>query len=193
MTPRPVDIALLVVDVLERMGIPYAIGGSVASTLYGKVRTTFDVDLIAQLRPEHIESFVHQLTNAFYVDEGSARDAIERGLSFNLIHLDSAFKVDVFIPQDRDFDRAQLRNAATKMIGTDPERSAKVLTAEEFIFAKLEWHRLGGEKSERQWRDIMGIIAIQGECLNKAYLETQAAGLMVTDLLQRALSASSNV
>jgi hypothetical protein len=80
-----------------------------------------------------------------------------------------------------------------QIVSTDPQRSAKVATAEDAILAKLECYRLGGEQSEQQWRDILGVIAVQGERLDQAYLEAQAAGLGVSDLLKRALSASGDV
>ena len=188
MTPELVAVTLLVVDVLHGLGVPYAIGGSLASTFHGKARTTVDSDLVAELRLEQVEPFVNQLKVAFYVDESSVREAIEHRRSFNVIHLGSAYKVDIFIPRDRDFDRAQLSNAKAQIVATDPERMARMATPEDTILAKLEWYRLGGEQSERQWRDVRGIIEVQGERLDRDYMESQATGLGVEDLLQRALS-----
>ena len=188
MVPEPIQATLLVVEALEALGVPYLIGGSLASAVHGVVRTTMDADLVADLRPEHAEPLAQALGDAFYVDAASIRDAIRHRSSFNVIHLESMFKVDIFIPKQRPFDRAQLQRRTKQVIATEPEREAYVATAEDTILAKLEWYRRGGEVSDRQWQDVLGVLKVQGNRLDLAYLRQWAASLGVSDLLEKALT-----
>ena len=188
MLSEPIAVTLQVTGVLEELGVAYVISGSMASTAYGRVRSTMDVDIVADLQPPQVDGLVQALESDFYVDAESARDAIERRGSFNLIHLETMFKVDVFIPKDRSFDRQQLARGEKQMIGEEAEQAAYVASAEDVILAKLDWYRLGGEVSERQWRDVLGILEVSGERLDEGYLRRWAAALGVGALLERAVS-----
>jgi len=183
-----IDVTLQVIDALEALDITYVIGGSLASTLHGVARTTLDSDLVADIKIEHIAAFVEKLQTAFYVSAPSILDAIIFQSSFNLIHLETMFKVDIFIPKSRLFDRSQLANRTSVIVSHDPERSAYVASAEDTILAKLEWYRMGDETSERQWRDIIGVIRVQEGQLDIAYLREIAIDLKISDLLERALT-----
>jgi hypothetical protein len=99
------SVILFVVDVFARLGTPYFIGGSFASTVYGRVRVTQDVDIVASLKPQQVKAFVKSVQLDFYADERTIREAILSRTHFNLIHLETAFKVDIFLPKDRPFDR----------------------------------------------------------------------------------------
>lgn len=178
--------ALRVADTLDALGVPYAIGGSLATVLHGIPRTTIDADLVADLLPEHISPFVRALRDEFLIDPLAIVDAIQRRSSFNLIHRTSMFKVDIFLPKARTFDRMQLERRSREVILDEPERTAWVTSAEDIILAKLEWFRLGGEVSERQWRDVLGVMKTQGDLLDAAYLRHWAAELGVADLLDSA-------
>jgi hypothetical protein len=147
-----------------------------------------DVDLVADLRREQVGQFIQSLGQAFYVDEGMIRSAIEGHAHFNLIHLATTFKVDIFIPKDRPFDRQQMARRVKRTVATEPDRTAYIASAEDIILAKLEWYRLGGESSARQWGDILGILEIQGDQLDYDYLRHWSAELKIADLLERALS-----
>ena len=187
MISEQIAVTLLVVDALEKLGVRYLIGGSLASALYGVPRATMDADLVADLRLEHAEPLAHALTSAFYVDAEMIRDAVRQQRSFNVIHLATAFKVDVFVRKKRAFDESQLARRTKQIVATDPERTAFVASAEDTILAKLEWYRIGGETSERQWRDVLGVVKVQGERLDVMYLRQWAAQLGVADLLERVL------
>jgi hypothetical protein len=191
MATEPVYVTLLVVDVLEKLEVPYLIGGSFASTSYGRVRTTQDVDIVAQLQSHQVTSFVEALGDAFYADEQVIRQAIERRTNCNLIHQETMFKVDLFIPKPRLFDRQQLARRVERVIDRETARKAFFASVEDTILAKLEWYRLGGEVSERQWQDIQGILQLQWESLDRTYLATAAATLRVSDLLERALGEAT--
>jgi hypothetical protein len=188
MLSEPVAVTLQVTEALEGLEIPYVIGGSLASTAHGRIRTTLDVDIVADLQPAHIDALVQALGDAFYVDADTAKKAIQHRSSFNLIHLEMMFKVDIFVPKNRPFDRQQLTRREKQEIGPEPDQTAYVATAEDTILAKLEWYRLGGEVSERQWRDVQGILEVRGNRLNQEYLRRWAATLNVSDLLEQALS-----
>jgi hypothetical protein len=188
MISEQIAVTLLVIDALEKLNVRYLIGGSLASALYGVPRATMDADLVADLRMENAEPLARALASAFYVDAEMIRDAIRQQRSFNVIHLETAFKVDIFVRKQRAFDESQLARRIKYVVATDPERTAFVASAEDTILAKLEWYRLGGETSERQWRDVLGIIKTQGERLDAAYLRYWAAQLGVADLLERVLN-----
>lgn len=186
MIPDPVAVTLLVTETLEHLEVAYFVGGSFASTVHGEVRATLDSDLVADLRPEHVEPLAEALGADFYLDEDMVREAIHRRSSFNLIHRTTAFKVDVFIPKRRAYDREQMRRRTFHRMPTEPKRGVYVATAEDIILAKLEWYRRGGGISERQWRDVLGVMKVQSDRLDWAYLQRWAVELGVADLLREA-------
>jgi hypothetical protein len=188
MLSEPIAVTLLVIQSLEALGVTYLIGGSLASAVHGVVRATLDADLVADLRPEHAEPLAQALGDAFYVDVGAIHDAIRRRSSFNLIHLETMFKVDIFVPKQRPFDRAQFERRTEQVVAIDPERTAYVASAEDIVLAKLEWYQMGGQASERQWRDVLGVLKVQAGRLDQAYLRRWAAQLGLNDLLDRALA-----
>jgi len=175
-----------VVEALEQLEVPYHIGGSVASSLNGIPRLTIDVDIVANLKLEHVRPLIRLLEADYYIDEDAVRDAIQRRSSFNVIHLASILKVDVFIPKSRLFDQEELHRVRLITLESS-ERSFYVASPEGTILNKLEWFRMGGEVSDRQWNDILGVLKVQGSNLDMIYLRRWAAALQVTDLLERAL------
>jgi hypothetical protein len=187
MENEPIEVTLVVTGIFERLGVPYLIGGSLASTLYGMVRTTQDSDVIAEMHLEHIEPFVSALEADFYVDQEMITESIQRNSSFNIIHRDTMFKVDVFIPRPRPFLKSQLARARRQTFTLGKEVSAKFASPEDTILSKLEWYRLGGEASDRQWRDILGVLKTKTGDLDLDYLRQWAKELKVSDLLERAL------
>lgn len=185
--PEPLAVTMLVIDVLEYLDVPYVIGGSLASAQHGMARSTLDSDLVVKLNKSHLPLMIPRLQEAFYVDEGMALSAIVNTSSFNLIHIETMFKVDLFIASDEVFDRAQIERRVPRPVAEDLDREIYVLSAEDTILAKLRWYRMGGEQSERQWRDVVGVVKVQGDGLDFNYLRTMAAELGVEDLLARLL------
>lgn len=190
MPDEATHITLRVTQTLEALGIPYAVGGSLASSLHGVMRSTLDVDIVADMHPEHIQPLAAALSKEFYADEEMMRDAIEHQSSFNLIHYETAFKVDIFIRKSRAFDQMQLERRISSVITSDPEQRVYVTSPEDVILAKLEWYRMGGEVSERQWRDIVGVLKTREGELDLNYLHKWANELNVHDLLERVLDES---
>ena len=187
MLTEQIAVTLAVVEALDAFGVPYAIGGSFASALHGVMRATMDAAAVADLRLEHVEPLAQALGDAFYADAEMMRDAIRRQGSFNLIHLGTMFKVDVFVAKPRAFDRSQLARRQLHLLSEDPERHAYVTSAEDVVLSKLEWYRMGGEVSDRQWRDVLGVLKVQGDRLDQDYLRRMSVELGVTDLLERVL------
>lgn len=185
--PEPIAVTLLVIDVLDQMKIPYVVVGSLASTLHGTTRSTLDSDLVVMLDESHVPLFTSQLQAAFYADENMAVNAVRNKSSFNLIHLETMFKVDIFIAKDDVFDQTQIERRVPRAVAQDLDREIYVLSAEDTVLAKLRWFRMGGEQSERQWRDVVGVVKVQGEQLDYEYLQKMAAELQVEDLLIRLL------
>ncbi len=185
--PEPIAVTLLVIDVLEQLNIPYVVVGSLASTQHGTARSTLDSDLVVALHESDVSALISRLQGAFYADGQMALNAIKHKSSFNLIHLETMFKVDLFIAKDGVFDRAQIERRVARGVAENIDRKIYILSAEDTILAKLRWYRLGGEQSERQWRDVMGVVKVQGERLDLTYLNKMASVVQVEDLLARLL------
>jgi len=185
--PDPLRVALAFAAILDRLGVPYVTGGSFASSLHGEPRSTDDVDLVADLRAAHAGPLVSALRGEWYLSEAAARDAIAGGASFNAIHLPSGVKVDVFVAGDDPFDGHRVARGRSVRVGPEPGAVLRVDTAEYTVLRKLEWFRRGGETSDRQWRDVLGIVRAQGTRLDRAELDGWAERLGVADLLARAL------
>ena len=188
MLSEPIAVTLQVIEALEALEVPYLIGGSFATAVYGVVRMTADADLVAEVRFEHVDPLARRLSADFYLDVESMREAIRHRSSFSLIHFKTMFKVDVFVPKQRPYSQMQLERRVRQPLSTETDRLAYFSSAEDNVLSKLEWYRLGGEVSERQWRDILGVIKTQGEQLDLAFLRQWAAALNVSDLLEKALS-----
>jgi len=186
-----IRITLLVTRELEHLGVPHAVVGSLASSLHGIPRATNDVDIVAALRPEHVAALTNALKDAFYVDADMIRDAISRRSEFNVIHLETMFKVDVFVPALDPISRAQMARAGVVSVDAAGNLTLRVASAEDTVVQKLLWYRRGGEVSERQWLDTLGVLAVQGDRVDLAYLRETAETLGVMDLLDRALAEAA--
>jgi hypothetical protein len=189
---EPIEVTFVVTGVFEKLDVPYLIGGSLASTLYGMVRTTQDSDIIAEMQLEHIQPFVSALEHDFYLDQEMIAESIQRNSSFNIIHRDTMFKVDVFIPRPSPFLKSQLARARRQTFSLGKEVSAKFASPEDTILSKLEWYRKGGEASDRQWRDILGVLKTMIGDIDLEYLHQWARELKVSDLLERALTQAAS-
>lgn len=191
MEPEPLATLLRVGQALETLGIPYCVGGSLASSFYGIPRATNDVDLIVALRDEQIAPLVAALGDAFMIDPQAAGVAIAHGRSFNIIAYETLDKVDFFVAADQPWPRQQLQRRQAVTLPNNPG-AARIYfaSAEDVILAKLVWYRQGGETSERQWRDLVSVLTIQAGELDRPYLRRWAEELGVLDLLTRAIAVS---
>jgi hypothetical protein len=181
------EITLLVTDALEQLGVPYVVGGSLASSFHGIPRATIDADVVAAIRPAHQTGLVKALRDRFYLDADAIRLAIEQRATFNLIHLETMFKVDVFIAGDDQVTRQELERGRPFVVTDAPERTLRIASAEDTIARKLHWYELGDGVSDRQWNDVVGVLKVAGASLDVPYLRRTAALLGVERLLDRAI------
>ncbi len=186
----PVRVAQIVGKALEACGLRYLVGGSLASSLSGEPRSTMDVDLVVELKEADIVPLIAALGEGFHTDADLLRRAIRQGSSANLIHYASSIKVDLFVVGGSPLDREQMDRRQRVGISSDPDDYIYTYTPEDILLQKLRWYRMGDETSDRQWRDILGIVRVQEHRLDEAYLHRGAGILGVSDLLERAMAVS---
>jgi hypothetical protein len=185
------EVMLKVIEALEALDSPYLVGGSYASSAHGIARATMDIDILAAIPEKQAAALAARLEPEFYADELAIRRAITTKRSFNVIHLDTMFKVDVFVSKRDPFDLTQLERRKLEIVIRDPERSVYVASPEDIILSKLRWYRQTNEKSDRQWSDVLGVMSVQADKLDLEYLSHWAIELGISDLLERALAEST--
>jgi hypothetical protein len=174
----------------EDLEIKYLIGGSVASSVFGRPRATNDIDILAALHANRVPELARRLANEFVAFEDEILSALRAGRSFNLIHRRTTSKFDVF-PAMTAFEREQLKRAARVAITfLGDTLHVPVASPEDILLAKLKWFRDGGETSDRQWSDIRGVADMQAGKLDVGYLNKWAHELGVEHLLAPALASS---
>ncbi len=179
-----------VVAAFDGLGVRHYIGGSVASTMHGAIRSTMDVDVVCDLRADQVEAFLAAFGADVYVSQAAVRQAVEKRSCFNVIHLPTAYKVDVFVSRGRPFDVAAMERAIPLPLAAGRETTVPVATPEDSIVAKLEWFRIGDETSERQWQDVSRLVALHGDVLDLAYMRRMAESVGVAYLLDRLLRST---
>jgi hypothetical protein len=185
--PEALKVAFQVLEVLDRIGVPYHLGGSYASSIHGIPRQTHDVDLVIDLRQDQVRHFSQALSAEFYVDEEAVGRAVAERGSCNLVHLKTGVKVDLFLKGSSSFDQEEFERSITVVLGDEEPRKVFVKSAEDTLLRKLLWYRLGGDISDRQWADVSGIMNFQGDRLDLDYLRKWADRLSIRDLLDRVL------
>ena len=191
MLPDLLQVVSQVAQALETLGIPYLVGGSVASSRYGVPRMTQDADLVVDLRLHHVEALVHALQDTFYVDPGPIRDAIRLKSCFNIIHSTAIYKIDMFVIASGAWARQEMQRRRLERAGIHEELEFYFSSPEDIILHKLHWYRSGGGVSERQWNDVLGVLKVQATELEYDYLDHWAAELGLTDLLVAALQEAN--
>ena len=188
--PQELIILESFTDILQQLDIAYAIGGSMASSIYGKVRFTEDADITVEPFGNQADRLIELLSSDYYISKEAVYQALKQQASFNVIHLDSAFKIDVFIRKNTAFEKQLMARRKSLKLSDSIEKEFAVISPEDIILLKLQWYRDGGCSSERQWNDVLGILTVQAERLDFQYLNKWAAILAITELLEKAISES---
>ncbi|MCL1467790.1 hypothetical protein [Argonema galeatum] len=188
MIEDPIWLAHLLAVILNSLNIPYYVGGSVASSLQGEVRYTEDLDLVVNIQPTQIQPLIDAMAGQFYISEVAVEDAMSgRTLSFNVIHLTTTEKADIFVMRDDEFSRSKMARRQLHIPDGDIDKCFYVCTPEDTVLQKLVWFRMTARESQKQWRDILGVLKLQGERLDFEYLNQWAQALQLTELLAQAL------
>jgi hypothetical protein len=189
-TPEQRATLLRVVAALEAIGLAYCIGGSLASSRYGLPRSTNDVDLVVALQHAQIDALVSALAADFMIDPQAIVFAIDGKRSFNIISYDTLDKIDIFVMTSEPWSRQQLARRRRMPLFDTPDAPTLFFSSpEDVVLSKLVWYRRGGEKSDRQWLDIVSVLATQPGAPDWAYLRRWADELGVADLLARAVAS----
>lgn len=186
--PSHLDLAVVVAELLEDLGLRYVIGGSVASSLVGEPRSTIDIDIALQLEPQNLDLLLDRIRPRFYVPENDAARAVREKGSFNIIHNDAALKVDLFVLGDGVLDVNQLDRRVQVPVPTEPIAELWITSPEDQVLRKLDWYRRGGEVSDRQMRDVVAILQINHQRLDYSYLVATAELVGLSALLEVARS-----
>lgn len=184
------DVALLVAAALEAAGIPYFLGGSLASSIHGEPRATNDIDFVVDLGPWQVRRLADALGPDFAVDEIALADAVRRGGTANVFYLPLVTKIDLFVRGNAPFDEAEFARSRPTRVRPDGA-TLRVKSPEDTVLRKLLWFVAGGNVSERQWRDIVAVLRIGQSTLDWIYLSTWANRLGLTELLARARTESA--
>lgn len=168
------ELLLHLVECLEKLKIPYLITGSIASMAYGEPRFTNDIDIVADIKPSHVDEFKSCFPeNDFYLEVDSMKKALDHRQQFNIIHPSSGLKVDVIVSKRDDFDRA--RFSRMKKLNVSESKSANFASPEDVIIKKMEYFQKGG--SDKHLRDIASMLKISSQEIDRAYISVWAEKL----------------
>lgn len=184
---EPLQITRRIAETFEELGILYLVGGSLASSLHGIPRATQDIDLVADIKPNQVNIFVEVLKTEFYIDADMIQEAIKTQRSFNIIHLPTMFKVDIFILKPDNISQQEMLRRQQYQLSDNPQDILYLTTPEDIIIHKLVWYQMGGSISERQWNDVLGVVQVQSNQLDYVYLKQVAQQRGITDLLEKIL------
>jgi hypothetical protein len=188
---REIAVLKRLTDVLDALGIPYAIGGSIASSMYGTVRFTRDADLGVLPFAPAAGRFYDLLKSEFYINELAMQQALAYSSNFSIIHFATAFKIDLFILGPSEFEQQILLRSRIVRLGESQEGDLCFVSPEDVILLKLRQLREPDANREEQWDDIQGVLLVQGEALDLEYLGAWARKLEVSALLDQAFGETA--
>jgi hypothetical protein len=185
---NPLDLVQYVGSILSDLDVPWVLGGSVASSIIGEPRSTVDIDVAIRLARSKVDSLLADFGDDFLIERTAVLRAIEHNTSFNALHVPSVLKIDVFVLGDDVLDVAQIDRRRQYVVdGGGGPFLVWAGSPEDQLLRKLRWFQLGHEVSDRQWRDVLGILAVQGDRLDFEYLRSMASRSGLGLLLDRAM------
>ena len=182
-----IPLLRIVTRILEEVGLRYVIGGSLASGIHGELRATNDIDILIELPLGRVRTLVSAMKPEFDIGEDTVLATVTAGRSFSTLHIEMHVKVDFFPAGDSVLDRLELERRQGHRLSSEPTRDLYFATAEDIVLRKLDWFRRSGGHLERQLRDVVGVLKLQREALDRTYLESMAARIGLTELLQQCL------
>jgi hypothetical protein len=181
----PSELLRRLAETLEGLNIPYLVTGSMATIAYGEPRFTNDIDVVVALRTEQVDAFCAAFPDPdFYCPRDAVIQAVRQRFQFNILHPESGLKIDVIVSTDTEFDRSRMKRAVRVPGGTD--FAAWFASPEDVIIKKLQYYHEGG--SEKHIRDIIGVLKVQGDRVDRAYITDWVARLKLADQWQLILS-----
>lgn len=188
MLEDPIWLANKLAVILDSLGSPYYVGGSVASSLQREVRYTEDLDLVVNIQQTQIQPLIEAMTG-FYISEVAVEDAMSgRTSSFKVIHLETTEKADIVVMRQDGFSCSKMARRQQYVPETNQRKAFYVCTPEDTVLQKLLWLRMTASQSQKQWRDILGVMKLQGQRLDFDYLWKWAETLGVLEELGTAFS-----
>jgi hypothetical protein len=183
----PLKIVRKATEILEKAGVDYLVGGSLASSLHGIPRSTQDVDIIVDLSEHMIDKILPLFSEHFYVDFEMAKEAAQRRSSFNIIDKELLYKLDIFIQEDDDLSEMEMKRRVKYRIADSGDQTIFVCSPEDIVAHKLYWYKLGNGVSERQWNDALNVLKVQKGRLDLDYLKMICRARGVSELLEKLL------
>ncbi len=170
----PLEVAIAVARAFEAAGVGYFLGGSMASSFQGQPRLTNDIDFVVHLRISQIVALKTTLGPDFEVDEVALEEAVRHKSSWNIFHLPTVTRVDLFLVKDGEYDAEEF--IRRREVEVAPGQKLALKTPEDSVLRKLLWFQAGGESQSQQLRDVVEILRVQVGALDDSHLTGPKAG-----------------
>ncbi len=173
-------------QILESVNIPYYVSGGVASSIHGEPRSTRDLDLVIEIQRDQINLLVTTLEAAGYYCPAGAVEDLQQGRDrmLNITHTETIANADLYVTDTSAF--AALQMARRRLLDVEGMPNFWLISPEDLLLQKLVWGR--GSQSEKQWRDVLGILKLQADFLDYGYLTEWAENLGLVDLISQAFT-----
>jgi hypothetical protein len=186
MLQAAVDAAAL----FERLGVRYVLSGGVATIVYGEPRSTLDVDFAVHMDAEQARRLLALAGDDFLVSPDSAAEAARSSSMFTMVHTASFVKIDVHVVPRSGIYKEEIERGRWQRLGPDHPDDIRIVTPEDLVLQKLRWYLEAGGVSEKQWRDVLGILKARGHSLDFEYVRKWAPVLGISGVLDRAVVAA---
>ena len=186
-----IDLAVSLGEILDNLEIPYYLGVGLASSFWGERRQTEDADIAVILEPDKVQQLIADLSTDFYVSDTAIDDAMsDRASSFNVIHMASVIKADIYPINTTNTLALEAMSRRKQVRLFSEDKSIYLASAEDIVLQKLRGYKIADNYSEKQWRDILGVLKARGQQLDFDYLKLWSDRLQLTPELEQALDES---